>query len=166
MRNGPLVALFAVLLLAAGIFIIGSSGALPERVASHFDASGFANGYMTRDGYRIFMLAFGVGLPLLMVALISGLPRLMPGMINIPNRAYWLAPERREKTFVILDAFALWLGCMVAATVCGVHWLVIRANSVRPPQLDNMLLLGLLGMLFAALALWIFLLLRRFRKTS
>ena len=35
-----------------------------------------------------------------------GLPRLAPNLINIPNRDYWLAPERRVATLAALDACA------------------------------------------------------------
>lgn len=165
MRHGPLVALFVILLMVAVSFVVGTSGALPERVASHFDATGLANGYMTRDGYRLFMLAFSLGFPLLMVALISWLPRLVPDLTNIPNRAYWFAPERRETTLATLEAYALRLGCLLTVMAGGVHWLVIRANGVAPPRLENAPFLALLGAFLAALTLWIVMLLRRFRKT-
>jgi hypothetical protein len=164
MRYRPLALLFVMLLIAVCGLVVGTSGALPVRVASHFDAAGFANGYMTRDGYRIFMLAFSVGVPLLVVALIGWLPRLAPNLINIPNRDYWLAPERREAALAALDASALWLGCLLTALAGAVHWLVIRANAVDPPKLENGPLLTLLGAFVAGLVCGIVVLMQRFRK--
>ena len=166
MRSYLPAILFALLLIVTCFFIISTSGTLPERVASHFDSAGAPNDYMTRDGYRVFMLAFGIGFPLLMVMLISWLPRLAPNLTNIPNRAYWLAPERRETTFAVLSAYALWLGCLLTIFLGGVHWLVVRANAVSPPRLENGPFLALLGAFFVALIVWIFLLVRQFRKTS
>ena len=164
MRYRPLAFLFVMLLIAVCAGVAGTSGALPERVASHFVAASLADGYMARNAYRIFMLAFGFGLPLLVVALIGWLPRRAPNLINIPNRDYWLAPERRVATLAALDACALWLGCLLIALAGGVHWLIIRANTVDPPRLDNGLFVTLLGAFVACLACWIFVLLRRFRK--
>lgn len=164
MRYRPLAFLFVMLLIAVCGLVVGTSGALPERVASHFDAAGLANGYMTRDDYRVFMLAFSFGLPLLVVALIGWLPRLAPNLINIPNRDYWLAPQRREAALATLDASALWLGCLLTAMAGGVHWLVIRANAVHPPQLENGPILALLGAFVAGLVCGIVVLMQRFRK--
>jgi uncharacterized protein DUF1648 len=162
----PLVFLFVMLLIAVSGVVAGTSGALPERVASHFSAAGLANGYMSRDAYRIFMLAFGFGVPLVVVALIAWLPRLAPNLINIPNRDYWLAPERREATLAALDACALWLGCLLTAMAGGVHWLIIRANAGTPPKLENSLLFTLLGAFVSGLVCWIIVLMWRFRKIS
>jgi hypothetical protein len=164
MHYRPLAFLFVMLLIAVCAGVAGTSGALPERVASHFNAAGLANGYMTRNAYRIFMLAFGFGVPLLVVALVGWLPRLAPNLINIPNRDYWLAPERRVATLAALDGCALWLGCLLTALAGGVHWLVIRANAVEPPRLENGLFVTLLGAFVAGLVCWIIVLLRRFRK--
>ena len=164
MHHRPLALLFVMLLIAVCGIVAGSSGALPERVASHFGAAGAANGYMTRDAYRIFMLAFGFGVPLLVVALIGWLPRLAPNLINIPNRDYWLAPERRAATLAALDGCALWLGCLLTAMAGAVHWLIIRANAVNPPRLENGLLITLLAAFVVGLVCWIVVLLRRFRK--
>ena len=165
-RRSGLSALFIVLLLANAVFIMATSSALPERVASHFGASGAADNYMTHDGYRNYMLAFAIGFPLLMVAAISRLPRLMPNLTNIPNRAYWLAPERRETTFAVLDSYALWLGCLLTLLLGGVHWLLLRANAANPPKLENGPFLALLAVFIAAVIWWAVMLLRHFRKTS
>ena len=162
-----LPAVLLVLLLAAcACFILVTSGALPERVASHFDGAGTANGAMTREGYRNFMLLFALGLPLLMIALIAWLPRLMPNQTNILNRGYWLAPERRAATFAVLSAYALWLGCLLTIFMGAIHWLLLRANAVNPPRLENTAFLLLLAAFAAVLALWIVMLVRRFRVVS
>jgi hypothetical protein len=118
---------------------------------------------MTRDGYRNFMLLFGVGIPLLMVALIAWLPRQLPKHINIPNRDYWLSPERREATYAALSASALWLGCLLTLFITGIHWLLIRANAFNPPRLESTPFLVVLAAFVIALVSWIVRLRRRFR---
>jgi serine/threonine-protein kinase len=158
-----LTLVFVALLFAGAGFVISTTAPLPERVASHFGAGGHANGYMTRDGYRSFMLFFTVGFPLFIVLAIAGLPRLMPQYTNLPNREYWLAPERRTQAFDFLTTHALWLGCLIEVFICSVHWSVIQANTHHPPQLANGPFLTSLGVFLGTLVVWTIMLMWQFR---
>ena len=158
-----LTLVFIALLLTGGGFVFSTTTSLPDRVASHFGAGGHANGYMTREGYRWFMLFFTVGFPALLVLVIGGLPRLIPQYTNIPNREYWLAPERRTQAFDFLTIHALWFGCLLVLFLCSVHWLVVRANTQHPPQLANGPFLLALGVFLAAMVVWTIGLYRQFR---
>src|SRR5207237_1170658 len=89
-----------------------SAGELPERVATHFDASGQPNGWMSRHGHIIFIMLLGLALPLLVAGSFFCL-RFFPGRgINLPHREYWLAPERRAGTFSYLLRHGLWFDCL------------------------------------------------------
>ena len=166
MHRKLLTLAFVVLLFAGGEFVISTTASLPEHVASHFGAGGHANGYMTRDGYRWFMLFFTIGFPPLIVFAIAGLPRLMPQYTNLPNREYWFAPERRAQTFDFLTTHALWFGCLIEVFICSVHWHVVQANTQHPPQLANGPFLTSLGLFLAALVVWSIMLMRQFRIPS
>lgn len=157
-----LTLVFIALLFTGAGFVLSTTASLPDRVASHFGTEGLANGYMTREGYRCFMLFFTVGFPALMVLGIGGLPRLIPQYANFPNREYWLAPERRAQAFDFLTAHALWFGILLVLFICAVHWLVVQANMQHPPQLANGPFLTSLGMFLAALVVWIIMLMRCF----
>src|SRR6266700_2628152 len=62
-----------------------SAGELPERVATHFDAGGQPNGWMSRHGHIIFILLLGLALPLLVAGSFFCL-RFFPGRgINVPH---------------------------------------------------------------------------------
>ncbi len=82
----------------------------PARVPSHFDFAGHANAWASRDEF--FMLQ--VGVTLLIAALFIGIPAVLKStpatLINLPNKSFWLAPERREETMERLassfDVFA------------------------------------------------------------
>ena len=50
--------LLLALLAAEGVIIVSTSGQLPARVASHFDAQGFANGFMLRTDYQLLMMGW------------------------------------------------------------------------------------------------------------
>ncbi|MGE3537853.1 MAG: hypothetical protein AB7N91_10525 [Candidatus Tectimicrobiota bacterium] len=155
--------LFIVLLLLASGFIVSTSGSLPPYTAAHFGASGQADGYMTRNGYRLFMLAFSVGLPLCVVLAISLLPRYFPRLTNIPYRTYWLAPVHWPQALAMLDTFGYWFGCGMVALLCGVHWLVLQANLQHPAQLAHGPFFALLGSFGCLVVIWVVLFYRCFR---
>ena len=156
----------ASLLIAvlAAVFVWLTSRGLPSVVASHFDAAGVANGFMTRNFYAWFMLAFVVGLPLLLSLLPNLVFRSEKIRINLPNREYWLAPERRRETHDFLCRHNSRFGVLLTLFLCYVHWLVLRANAVAPPRLPSMpFIIGLA--LFGVLSVvWVAALLVRFRK--
>lgn len=104
--DASLRVLLGVLLLAA-VFVIVTSLELPPVVASHFALGGIANGFMSRQGYVVFMLIMMVGL-VVVFELTTRALRLFPARsFNLPNRDYWLAPERRDETLRNIERGAL-----------------------------------------------------------
>jgi len=130
------VALLVLMTLAMG-FVITTTQSLPAVVASHFNASGVANGFMDRQSYLISMLAVIVGLPGLMILTAIGFSKIPVSMINIPNRAHWLAPERSALTLQILQSFMTVLACCILIFLSFVHWLVVLANQEQKPALTG-----------------------------
>jgi serine/threonine-protein kinase len=110
------------------------------------------------------MLALVVGVPGLIASTTFLVRRLPPKMINLPNKSYWLAPERRAATLEALASLSLRFAQTLAVFLCFVHWLVVRANAVQPPKLpESWLFVGLAG--FGAVMLgWLFVLCRRFGR--
>ena len=105
MQRGSARAVFLVLLACAALFIWFTSLGLPEVAASHFVGSGAANGFMTRGSYESFMLLFVVVLPLVLVFVPTiSLDNPKAG-IRLPNKEYWLAPERQAETKAFLPVF-------------------------------------------------------------
>ena len=127
--------LFTALLVGAIWFIFGDLDTMPERVAIHFRANGEADGWITHNGYRSFILTFIIGLPVILMGLMAGLPHLTNGAGQIPNRAYWFALERRQMTFAFLTRHSCWLGCLTVAVTYGLHVAILCANAVSPPTL-------------------------------
>ena len=155
---------FLFVLAAAGGFVWLSSNDLPAIMASHFGPGGNANGFVRRDAYAVPMLALVVLVPLLVASgalLVSVLPL---RFINLPNKQYWLAPERRGETLEALESLSLRFAVVLTVFLCFVHWLVVRANSVQPPALpENWFFAGLA--VFGAVTLaWVVNLFRRFGR--
>jgi uncharacterized membrane protein len=155
---------FAALLVATGIFTQLSIGSLPESVAIHFDAKGAADGWLTRDQYRLFQPLSLMGLPVLLVWLMAGLPRLTQGKGQIPDGEYWFAPERRSGTEAFLLRHACWLGCITVAFIFGAHIAIARANAVSPPTLASDRFLTMVLVYLVGLGWWLMTLLRHFQR--
>ena len=104
-------------------------------MASHFGASGAANGWMTKP--QFFTVYAAILLPALAVEfwVASKISRTNEAKINLPNKKYWLAPERRAATFAYFEKFFAWYGCAFLALEVFVMGLAIRANLDSPPQL-------------------------------
>ena len=147
--------LLLVTLLLAVVFVVATGGSLPPVVASHFIAGGVANGFMPRATYLRFMTALLVGLPLL-IALLSSVMAILPiNRINLPNREYWLAPERRRDTLAYLRKHGIHFGFILTLFLCFVHWLVVRANAFSPPRFpESLFFIGVAAFLLA-LAVWL-----------
>ena len=166
MNLGRRLLLFMLFVACAAAFVWLTSMRLPSMVASHFAGSGTANGFMPRGIYAWFMLGLVVGLPALMIGLTWVSIANPKARINLPNKDYWLAPERRAETIEFLRAGILWFGFMLVAFLCYVHWLVVLANRVQPAQLANTWFIGGLVVFLAALLIWLKMFLGHFRQSA
>lgn len=153
-------------MLCAVAFVWTTGRPLPDLVASHFQASGVAAGFMPRAVYMRFMLAIVILLPGALVVL----PRLsMCGVnprLNLPNREYWMAPIRRADTIEFVRRQSLRFGSLLLLFLCYAHWLVVRANAASPPSLSSpWFVSGLVVFMVVSLG-WVIALSTRFRNLS
>lgn len=89
---------------------------LPESVATHFDSSGQADGWMSKPG----AIATALLIPLIVVfpmPLMSRVALRWPFLINSPNREWWLATAPRLRRYERLMREDLWLIAAVTLTV-------------------------------------------------
>jgi uncharacterized membrane protein len=156
-------AVFIVLLLFAILFVTRTAPELPLLVASHFDAAGQPNAFMTRSGYTRFILCLAVGLPVVLVGILAVVYS-NATVMKLPNRDYWLAPERLDRTRAFLIAHGVWFGSLLVMLVCFVHWQELIANRRQPPQLSSQALAGGIIAFLVATAVWIGALIFAFRR--
>lgn len=152
------------LLLCLGFFacLAWSTSRLPATVATHFDASGRPNGWMSHSAYLRFILVFGLAFPLLVPA-ISYVARFLPaGCFNLPNRDYWLAPEHRAEVSAYLFRHSLWFASLALGFVIGLHLSTVHANSVG--YLPIWLVLTLTGSFLLGTAIWAIGMIRHFKR--
>ncbi|MEZ0224038.1 MAG: DUF1648 domain-containing protein [Alphaproteobacteria bacterium] len=152
--------LYALALIQVGAY----AESLPETMATHFGAGGVPNGYMRKEGFIVFYLGFMFFLPGLLMAVSVLIEKLPGSLINIPNKKYWMAASRQAETVKSLARGIRMLGLMTGLFLIAIDQLVINANLVKPPVLDERgTWLFLFAFVFAIISflLWITI---RFRK--
>ena len=163
MRRLPFVCL-GLAIAAASAFVLATVEGLPDPVATHFGGSGTPDAWMSRRVYASALLFFVSVFPLLLAAAIGGVPRLVPGLVSLPNRDYWLSPERRRASLEYLTAHACWLGCLITLTAAAIHGTILDAHREDPVRLDNGVVLTIVVVFLLTEVGWIALLWRRFRR--
>ncbi|MDR0634321.1 MAG: DUF1648 domain-containing protein [Azoarcus sp.] len=156
-----IIVLLAIVLAVFFVWITG--GSLPPTVASHFDASGTADSFVSRGTYLAVMIVMVILVPL-MVAFAS---RVFPeNVLNIPNKSYWLSPERRAGSLAFISLWSQWCSIGVTVFFCYLHWLVVRGNGFTPPQLESIPMYGGSVVALVALTIGIVALVARFRRLA
>ena len=142
-----------LLLLLAGFQVWHYQPLLPERVASHFNAQGVADGFAPKaELAKVEMGVFAI--MALVFLLLPKLTRLFPvSMINLPNKDYWFADERREETLNVLEDWTGWFGVLTMVLLLGIMQLALRANLSPKPHFDSAMATALL-VVYAAGALF------------
>lgn len=151
------------LIVCAAAFTWLINHRLPDPLASHFDADGEPDGFMPRALYIAIMMAVTVIVPLFIATLTRFALSRAGARINLPNRDYWLAPERRAETIGFLTRQATQFAALLVLFMCWAQWLAARANSTTPQSLDSGLFFAGLGVFMACVILGIVRLMRRFR---
>ena len=156
--------LFWLLVVLFVSYVLSSSMTLPERVATHFGSGGVPNGWMSRDDYVQFTLMFGLGVSLFVVGSHYLLARFFGNQFNIPNREYWLTPERRADTLGFIVRHSWWLGCLMLLFMMAIYHLVLMSNRSSSPRLLTIPFLLLMGGFLIGLGSWVAALRARFRR--
>jgi uncharacterized membrane protein len=156
------LAIIAVLFAIALVRSASVFERLPRQMMSHFDGHGQPNGAMSRGTFFAMFGLVGAG-TVLVLLFIPWLTRAVPpSLINIPNREYWLAPERRAQVGEKIGAFGAWSAVVTALLLVVVLELVLRANLARAPLETVPMWLALGAYLLAAFGSIVWLL-RAFR---
>ena len=163
-QDSRALVIFICLNIFACVFIFYTSQYLPDKVATHFGIEGRADGWMSRSGYLAFMLAFMTGMSTFVSFVVGTLPRKFPQWTNIPNRDYWLAPERCDESARFLSAHGKRLASLIVMMMLGMHYTILRANHFNPPALPGSTFTSILLGFALALVWWIVRLYRRFPK--
>jgi len=136
----------------------------PDRVASHFDLTGTPDAHMGKKPFFILMLSVTAGVTVLFVGLAFMVRAVILGAdnppINLINRDYWFAPERKESTAAFLAAWVCLPGAGILWLMLDLFWQTIQINLGKA---NRMKFRGLYALL-VFMAFWIAIVLVRFGR--
>jgi len=135
---------------------------LPEMVASHFNAAGIADRWMPKEGFLIFeavILLFVIAHYTILPLIIEKMP---DAIINLPNKKYWLEPERRSETFAKIRMFLQWFSVGLLTLILLVNQQVFKANLMRQ-NLSPLIIWTIIGSFVIFAIIWMIIFVRKFK---
>lgn len=154
MRRAFVIAWLALLAVMAATWPL-----MPEVVGAPHKA-------LPRDQHMALMLAVAAFCPWLTVFGGLMLARRAPGAVNLPNRDYWLAAERRDATFSDLGERLAQLGLGLLLLFAGLHAREMLRAQPDWPQLPDAVWTACGAALGLAFAPWLIALRRRFGRIA
>jgi len=164
-QNSTLPKLVYALLAAVGLLYFSLLyPQLPDPMASHFNASGAATAWMPKSGFfmLIVIVTLASAVPVFLVP--RSMAKLPNDKINLPNKKYWLAPERRSETIDYLGIQMGWFACaLLALLLCGLYS-AVTANFRPDHHFDSGSFYVVLGAFLAFIIVWLARLLSHFAR--
>lgn len=136
---------------------------LPATVPIHFGLNGEADRWASKSAWLIFQL--------ILVGILSivtfGLPKLIEknndSFINLPNKEYWLAPERRAETMAKIGNHFQYLGIALFALFNFLTFDTVQAALTESNRLSDFFWLYFVGFL-GFMVIWTFKFCRKFEE--
>lgn len=136
MSAGRVALIYAGFVLLAVLQAAWYAPRLPNTVASHFGGSGLPNGWMARQSFVQVEVGTSFVIALVMLG-VYALGALCPmEFMNLPNKPYWLAPERRETARHMIVSFALRFGILIQLFLQATFVLAAQANLQPEPRMS------------------------------
>lgn len=160
MKNGAgfLAWSVAVVLFILSVYYFGAE--LPERVATHFDGAGHANGWMPRAVHLRFFTLFGIGSSVFVIVIGSCTRYLPASLLNVPHPEYWRSPEHYPEACAFFSRHLYWFATLLLLWSGVLHYLLVQANHRTPTVMDNNAFWILVPTMLVGLAVWTFTLVR------
>lgn len=161
-KRASAITVFVILCLVCVAHALYYYPSLPEHVALHFDASGKPDA----SGNKVQVLVIYIFTIVVMVATFLGfgllLPKLSDSAINLPNKDYWLAPERRQQTLDYIISRFLWLGSLTMILLLVVFDQSFQVHLGNATKLEHF---WIIIAIYLALTTWVCIALyRRFQR--
>jgi uncharacterized membrane protein len=158
--------IFALLVVCGLLQAHFYAAKMPKVMASHFGPTGQPNGFQTLSAF----LYMELGVVAIAALMGFGVPRLVGSipvsLVNLPNKQFWLAPERREATLAYFRLAFAWFGCGLLAFLLVVNELVFRANLATPRRLNGTAFLTAVVAFLVFATVWTIRMIGRFARTG
>jgi uncharacterized membrane protein len=161
MRFGRIFYIIVILVCAFEIARLWSI--TPAQMAAHFNVAGDPDRFVPKEEFfwyqvQTMLIVFAVSLPPQIIFLV-----LPVNFINMPNREYWFAPERRDQTRDQLSAFGAMMFGIILLAVQAAFEISAYANLITPIHFNAQLMLVIMVAAFITIVYMLFRLARSFR---
>jgi uncharacterized membrane protein len=136
MRKTSLI-VFVILLLLCIAQVAYYYPLLPDRVASHFGASGRPDAWSSKETFVTIYLIVVAFIAVLFPGIGLVLRKIPTSLINLPNKDYWLLPERREETIAVLSRQFLWFGSATLLLLLDIFHQSFRVHLGQAQGLEH-----------------------------
>ncbi len=110
---------------------------LPPQVARHFGVSGEPDAWGSKAQFLIVYLSVVAVLAVTFVGSCLAMPKMPNSIINLPNKDYWLAPERRQETLDYILPRFLWFGSATLLLLFDVSQQSFQVHLGRATKLTH-----------------------------
>jgi len=128
--------ILAILSLFYFIFLLYYYPSLPERIASHFNISGEADGWMSKESFLVLMIVIFIFVNGSLLG-ITFLIKYSNDFINLPNKEYYLNPVRKETTLKTINNFLMIINNLTITLMILINYLVINSNIGKSDKLSS-----------------------------
>jgi len=139
---------------------------LPDTVASHFGGGGRADNWSGKQSFFIVSAAILVMNIGIFILIPWASERFKLVKVNLPNRDYWLAPERMGDFYRFFRERMCWFGIVNLIFGAIVMHLVFVANIGSEQVFDNYTFLVALAAYFIFVIIWLISFFLKFRNTN
>lgn len=136
---------------------------LPERVAMHYGAGGRPDRWGSSESLLNVMFLMSGVVVVCCHGIAAFIARLPVSMFNLPDRDYWLSPERADATRNAIATRLVVFGHLSLLFTCGLTHVSLAANLSSPVRLPPSFGYGLAAYL-VLVVVWVVLLWRRFQR--
>ncbi len=151
-----------VLLFAAAIQIAYFYVDLPDEVVSHWNGAGKPNGSMPKGVFVGIYVAVVAFMAFVFNALSGSIMKYPDSKISLPNKRYWLSPQRRTQTGEVIGRYMAESGNATIALFLIVFHFAFRANVSEPHVLPENIWLLIVAFV-AYMLIWMLRFIRAFK---
>ncbi len=157
---------YVIVLLVCALEFARLWNITPAQMAAHFNIQGNPDRFASKteffwDQLQTLLTVVGVSLLPQLVFLVMPMQ-----LINLPNREYWLAPERREETLSRLSSFAAIVFGIILLVIQAAFELSAYANLHAPVRFNAQSMLMIMVASFVVIGFLLFCLIVSFRRLT
>ena len=129
--------LYAGVLLLVLAYLIYFTPELPQRLATHFDSAGHANGWSNRDTFVWLYGGMLVFVAMMFGGMAATVGKIPTSLWSFPNRDWWLTGARAGATRRYLARWLLRFGTVMSLFMGAMLYQIVQANLAHTARLGD-----------------------------